>query len=183
MSEEVRSFAESAWSVHPRLEMSALYPHSVQFALFERDPVPGFRERVASHPRSGEELRSADRSSGGSSEARELRLALLGAVWDAGFRDVTGDQVYLLTPDELESPEASDLRSGDQPVTFTRVYLTIGSNAPAGARWLVTRSLIHDDRALVWSLHVDTVVGRTKSLVLHAANVLDLEELAELRTS
>jgi len=41
------------------------------------------------------------------------------------------------------------------------------------------RSAPANNRTIVWSLHVHTVVNRTKSLVLHAANVLDLEELAE----
>ena len=155
-----------AWNVSPRLDMSSLFPRSVMFALFDRDPVPAFLTRLRSRRsrRALEELRG---------EGDEARLGLLAALWDLGFRDLGGDQVYLL-PSEAAPPSEKG-----KTVTLTRAFVMISSNEHAGIRWLATRAILHDDSALAWSLPIETVAGRTTSVLLDAANALDLSKLRE----
>ena len=77
-------------------------------------------------------------------------------VWDFLFNKVPGDELYLLVPG-------------------TNGTVELGSNAPGGKKWLVTKS-VHG--VYSWSVPFQASVDEDFDIVLTKANVIELNALA-----
>jgi len=81
------AFKASTCSVTLALDTPNLKPPVVQYAIFDKDPVPGFKARVARrrtfHQR------------------QAMRTAYVTANWNLGFRDVTGADLHLLVSSQF----------------------------------------------------------------------------------
>ncbi|MCL4852766.1 MAG: M56 family metallopeptidase [Bryobacteraceae bacterium] len=113
--EEIEQWRKRTWQLGIELDRPDLKPQAVQFAVFEKDPVPGFFAEVKS-------MRKHDREQldKAASEARKKQLLdiLMTVSWDSGFREVTGDELYLLT------------RAN-----------TVSSNSAGGKLWVVSKTV------------------------------------------
>ena len=50
------------------------------------------------------------------------------------------------------------------------------TDGPPGPRWFVTRAILHNGRALVWNIRVETEIGKMARVILSSENALDLEQ-------
>ncbi len=138
-----------SWVLHPRLLVPGHRPCAVLCAVFDRDPVPAARELVA-------------------------RIHDLDASWNAGFRVVTGSDVFLLKDFEVERPVSGPDDAGGFTVTLTREFQALSSNSPDGPRWLATKSLAVGDERWCWCVPFEARRGAPVEVILDASNRLRL---------
>ena len=149
-NETAQPTSSEYWNVLLILDFPNLRPPAVQFAIFERDPVPAFRNQVSRMRDLYLQLLAEGKGEFGSARAQGGQMEV---AWDFGFRDTPGNEVSLLT-------------SGSRKL--------IGSNLPAGKRWLVTKAVISGDKVLCWSIPFEADPHRPAVITLIEKNATDL---------
>ena len=100
----------SRWLLLLELDAPDLDPPVVQYAIFDEDPLPGFKARVARQREFHE--RQLAQHKGDAMRVQSIRSAGMTVNWDFAFEDVTGKDVHLLiaAPDRSHSitPNAAD---------------------------------------------------------------------------
>ena len=117
-----------SWTLWLDLEMPALVPPVVQWAIFDEDPVPGFTERLEGLDDLSEK-QVAQTEDAAMKDA--MRSSHLKAAWDLVFEKVPGNQVYLVT----ERPGTSH---------------THASTGPVGRKWIATKAVDIDGKPVCW---------------------------------
>jgi hypothetical protein len=134
------------------LDTPNLVPHAVQYSVFDKDPIPGFKaalKRMQSYHQ--KELEKCDTEA-----SRKLsRSTYMTISWDGGFKQVTGDKVYLLT----SAPGVSH---------------SLSSNSQDGKKWVVTKIVRIKGRPVCWCLPVETTAGERIEVVVTEKNALHL---------
>jgi beta-lactamase regulating signal transducer with metallopeptidase domain len=154
-NETAQPTASVNWTVVPTLDVPDLRPPAVQFAIFDKDPVPVFKTQVS---------RMRDFNVKQLAEAKDetargiARCAQMDASWDIGFRDKRGNDVSLLT-------------SG------SGIYTTLISNGPAGKKWFVTRAVTLGGKVLCWSIPFEADPHQPVKITLTDENALDLDPI------
>lgn len=132
--------------------MPDLIPPAVQWTVLDEDPVPGFKERVE---KMATFYRKRLRDANDPERAKIIRQSQMEVSWDLGFESVTGDKVYLLT----SAPNVSH---------------SLSSNAPAGKKWIVTKTVNVKGEPVCWCLPVATEIGKMIEVTLAEDNTFDL---------
>jgi hypothetical protein len=83
------------------------------------------------------------------------RSSQMAVSWDLGFKDVTGDQVYLLT----SAPGVSH---------------SLSSNSPDGKIWIVTKIVRIKKKPVCWCIPVEVRTGKEAHVTLNEENTFDL---------
>jgi hypothetical protein len=140
------------WQMSINLEAPILKPPAVQWTVLDKDPVPDFRARVKNmKARYSEQLERAE-----DDDEREIaRSAMMTVSWDLGFKEVTGDQVYLLTK-------------------ARGVSHSLASNDPDGKKWIVTKIVQIKGKPVCWCIPVTVQTGERFRIVLTKDNMFDL---------
>ena len=153
-SKEHAAWPSDAWRLRLRLSVPSLDPPAVQYGVFSEDP----HRRFSSDLRRVEQVYQQKLAEADDPEKRQaLRRIQLAGVWNHLFRALTADQVYLLVP------------------TCTDTALM--SNAPAGAKWLVTKPVQINARPFCWSVPFEAIPGEEVEITLAENNLLDLDAL------
>lgn len=153
--EEIKQWQKKTWQIELRLEMPSLDPQAVQYALFDKDPLPTFQAHVREmqeHTR--QQLENAD------TEAWKdiVRVTNMSIAWDNVFKTVTGENLSLLTA-----------RNG-------RV---ISSNGPEVKRWIVSKTVNTAQGPVCWCMPVDVKRGEKVTVTFNEGNVFDLRAAYE----
>ena len=118
--EDMKRRQGQTWQITIGLDAPSLVPQAVQYAIFDKDPVAAFTAQVKRMQSfSRQQLEKAD------NEARRehLRDINMSVSWDIGFKEITGNNLWLLT----RRPDAGFSPTG------------LSSNAPAGKKWIATK--------------------------------------------
>ena len=162
-------YARSTWQMAPSLDLPGPR-HHIQYTLLDADPRPELRRRMARHPvpelPKGEEPAPAGNLTS--------RQAYLTGVWNGVFRQVTGDRVFLIVDDR--ATQTFTAANGTHHATTTRTFHAVCSDEPSGSKWLVTRGIPVQGRALAWCLEVAAQTGTMVNVTLARGNAIDLEE-------
>ena len=150
----------STWRMTLGLDTPSREPPAVQYALLDKDPVPGFKARVARQRTFRQ--RQLEQHAGDLSQMQAIRTAGMTVSWDQGFRDVTGADLYLLV--------SGRLRGGN-----------IMSNAPDGAKWVVTKTVQMGGKPTCWCIPVQVKKGKEVAVTLGESNKFDLEAPSRVR--
>jgi len=134
----------------PEIEVPAF-----QWAIFDYDPIPNFRKRVADHITSWysariEAMTDADKR-------LEFRNSIIHHVWEDGFEYIPGNKIYLY----IGTPDGKNW------------YNT----SVEGNYWFVTQMLNHKGELLCWSFPLKVKPGTKIELILTKENALDLDNL------
>jgi beta-lactamase regulating signal transducer with metallopeptidase domain len=143
------------WRLPISLQASNLVPSAVQWAIFDKDPVPGFKSRFLKLQGIYQEQLKGTANEAAREEKRNGWLTVL---WDSGFKEIPGDRLYLLTP--------------DNPHSFM-------SNAPDGKKWIVTKVQKAKGKPVCWCIPVEAKYGEATKVALTDKNVFDLRAAAE----
>ncbi len=107
----------STWRISLSLDTPNLVPPAVQYAVFDKDPIPGFKaslKRMKSYHQ--KELQEAKTGA-----KRKLAHSIyLKVHWDLSFKEITGDKVYLV----MSAPDTSQ---------------SLSSNSHGGKKWIMTK--------------------------------------------
>ncbi len=146
---------DETWRIHLKLEVSKVLPSAVQWAVFDKDPVPGFKARFNKFQGIYREQVKLARTE----VAREkMRKGWLAVQWDWGFKEIPGDHLYLLTADDPHP---------------------LRSNAPDGKKWIVTKVRMTGGNPVCWSIPVKVKYGEAIKVTLTEKNVYDLKSAAQ----
>jgi len=150
---DIEGWQRSTWQITLNLDTTNLVPPAVQWTILDKDPVPGFRARLKkmqAHHRKW--LERAD------DEAKKelIRSSQMTAIWDLGFKDVTGDKVYLLT----SAPGVSH---------------NLSSNGPDGKKWIVTKVVRIKGQPVCWCIPTEVKTGNQIEVTLSEKTVFPLE--------
>jgi len=151
--EDMEHWKRSTWQMTMNLETPNLVPPAVQWTVFDKDPVPGFRARVKRMK--GYDTERLERAED-DAEKELARSSGMMVSWDLGFEEVTGDKVYLLT----RAPNVSHGYS---------------SNAPDGKKWIVTKTVEIKGKPECWCIPVTVETGKEIRIMLTEDNMFDLE--------
>ena len=143
---------QSTWQIALDLDSPNLVPAAVQWTVLDNDPLADFSDRVrASRNHYHAQLSEA------SDDTRKnlIRSSQVRVNWDLGFRQVTGDKVYLLT-------------------SAPGVAHVVSSNAPAGKKWIVSKIVHLNGAPACWCIPVDVETGKKVHVTLDEKNMFDL---------
>jgi len=143
---------EEMWRIEIALDMPDSDPLVLQWAVFDKDPVPGFKDRVV---RRRDYQLKHEQEAKDSAERKMLRWAGMKPNWDYGFKNVTGDKVYLLK-------------------SVSDSYFA--SNAPDGKKWIVTKIVWINGEPVCWCLPIEVEKGKKIEITLNKDNVFPLTE-------
>jgi hypothetical protein len=148
--EEIKRIQVEAWGINIRLDMPSLEPQAVQFAVVDKDPAPGYTAQLKKMEKfSRQQLQNAD-----TKQWKDLvRSAQMEGAWNDGFRNVTGDNLSLLT----------------QP------GIVITSNAPVGKKWIITKTVRIKEQPVCWSIPIEVKTGKPVNVTLNKSNTFDLQ--------
>jgi len=166
MISSIEDFRKGSWGVHPELAAPDLFPPAVMFSIFDSDPRSKFRDTL--HEMSAKQNEQVFDLPPGLTQ-QLMRQGLLSAAWDGVFHEVRGDKIGLLSRNESSQTTSEAARAN-------RAYaVMIKSTEPPGRKWLVTRTVQHEGKAVCWCIPVDVQSGTTVNVSLTLENMIALE--------
>jgi hypothetical protein len=150
--EQIERWKQSTWRMTVDLDTPNLVPPAVQWTIVDKDPTPGFSDRVKTS-----EGHYRKQLAGAADDATKkiIRSSQMTVNWDLGFKDVSGDKVYLLT----SAPGVSHMLS---------------SNGPSGKKWIVSKIVQLKGTPACWCIPVDVETGKEIHITLSEKNTFDL---------
>lgn len=143
-----------AWRLRLLFQAASLSPPAIQYAIFSEEPIVRFLADLA---RVRCTCRVQLNDIHDINERRARRQIQLAGVWERLFRAVRGDEVHLAVPGCSE--------------------LVLMSNAPAGKKWFVTKTVEVGARRCCWSVPFEAVAGHEAAVSLREDDALDLTTL------
>ena len=141
------------WGIALSLNAPGLEPPAVQWAILDHDPLPGFKARVQ---KLGSVYRRQLEKAGG--PPRDIiRSVEMRNGWDSGFKEVTGDELYLLT----SAPGVPGSHN-------------FSANTPDGRKWIVTKTVRIGGKPVCWCVPVEVKKGERVRVSLTDGNRFDL---------
>lgn len=156
--EEIQRVAGEGWYISIHLDMPTLDPPALQYAVFDKDPVPAFVAQVRQMQSIGRaQLEKAD------NEPRKelIRNIQMGACWNVGFNAVRGTEIYLLA--KGSGGKLSEYGAG------------IHASGPGGKKWVVTKTVSIEGTPVCWCIPVEVKQGEVVDVTFDARNVFDLK--------
>ena len=144
---QIREWEKTTWRLSINLKSRKVHGGAVQFAIMEKDPRDSFiKDYKKLKDRAVQEKRYDVES--------EFSIKLV--AWDVQFREINGDEVYLLVKGDMNG---------------------FSSNKPEGQYYLVTKATLIKDKPAVWFIPVKVETGKENKILLEDSNVTYLEEL------
>ena len=143
---------KQCWCVQFQLKCPRLVPPAVQLAITDSNPLPALKGRMKRlrlfHQRQLAQARNAKHRT-------QLRSIFMAAAWNAGFKNISGDDLWLLT--------------STPGVTHSSM-----SNLPGRRKWVLTKSVDVNGKPLCWCMPVEVRRGRIVRVTLRKGNTFDL---------
>jgi hypothetical protein len=153
-AKRIEEWRRKTWRIRLNLRVPGAAPFEVPYAIFDEDPVPGFKaaaQKWQTKDRKGVRLDNEAVSG-------EERQAAMASIWDRVFRKIPGDRLY-----QLKSSRSA----------------TIASNGPAGKKWVVTKVVQVQGKPVCWRVPVEVKTGEEARVTLLADNVFDLASVLD----
>jgi hypothetical protein len=157
---EIEQWKRRTWQLTIRLDSPNLDPPAVQYAVFDNDPLPAFDALVKKMSASNRERYQQAETD----QLKEIqRTSGMTVDWDMGFKRVTGNQLYVLTPSVSHQHRLS-------------------GNGPDGKKWIVTKTVRAGGKVVCWCLPVEVKKGESVKITLSNSNAFDLEAVYDKAT-
>jgi hypothetical protein len=145
----IREWEASTWRLNILLKSDTVHGCAVQFAIIESEPRHIFNRNYSMFL----EKMKKHKTHGNTDSAVNLMIA-----WDTLFRNVKGDEVYLLLKNE---------QSG------------FSSNGPEKEYYLVTRASMIMDQPAAWIIRFHAKKGTRQDIILDDRNAVFLKDVVE----
>jgi hypothetical protein len=144
-NKKIADVLRTTWRIQLLLRVPGSAPFDAAYAIFDEDPVPGFKAAVKKWQASRKD-----------SEALkgDERQEAMASIWDAAiFRKIRGDRLHRLPSSRLA---------------------TMASNEPDGKKWIVTRIVEIKGKPVCWYLPVEVKTGESIKVTFTQDNAFDL---------
>ncbi|MDD5528690.1 MAG: hypothetical protein PHX21_01515 [bacterium] len=149
---------QKAYGIFVSLGATSLEPNVVQFAIFDKDPLPALRYKL-------KENKIKYRKWLSEGKCREDTLLKWGALWDGCFAKVKGTDIDLLI---------GETKKGGMNGFGETSY---GVPKPGAKKWIVTKMRTTTEGiTFVWYILVELKEGKTANVLLTSENVFDIEK-------
>ncbi len=166
MSSNTEDFTKESWRLHPILDVPDLFPPAVMFGILDGDPRSTYRDTLQ---RQSAKWDQHEFEPPPLLTPEMMRQAMLRVAWDSVFHEVPGDKMALLHRNEGRQAGGEGV-SGD-----ATIGVLIGSNGPAGTKWLVTRATQFEGKTVCWCVPVDVQKGKKADVLLTVQNMITLD--------
>lgn len=148
---EVAQWQAKTWQIELHLDMPSLDTRAVQYAIFDKDPLPGYTTQVKlMHKLHRPQYEKAD-----TKQWKDImRAAEIRTDWDNGFKDVTAENLALLTEQQGR---------------------VLSSNDAGGKKWIVTKTADIHGQPICWSIPAEVKIGKRSYITLNSSNKFDLQ--------
>lgn len=139
----------TTWRLGILLKSKSVHGGAVQFAIMDYDPSDTFKKDY---------VKIKERSIKEKRYDADSELSIITVAWDIQFRNVKGDEVYLLLKKD-----------------------TIGfsSNNPEKQYYLVTKTTMVKDNPSVWIISFKAKLGTEQDIILDDRNVIYLKDIVK----
>lgn len=164
-------FFKKGWMVMPRLSFPELYPPALLVSLMDKNPEEMYMRHLREQKKASQKQPFIE-----DAIPEEVKALAMGIAWDTIFKEVSGDQVFLLFQSR-EAPEGI-LQMPERKLSIKNMkpFVMMGARGPAGERWLVSKAVFHEGRPFCWCIRVLPVVGESVKIILTRENRYKLEE-------
>lgn len=145
--DQIREWEKTTWRLSINLKSKKVHGGAVQFAIMDKDPRDSFRKDYK---------KLKDRSIAEKRYDADTEFSIKLVAWDVQFREINGDEVYLLVKGDMNG---------------------FSSNKPDGQYYLVTKATLIKDKPAVWFIPVKVETGKEQKILLEDSNVIYLEEI------
>ena len=146
---QIREWEKTTWRLSIGLKSEKAYGGAVQFAIMDKDPREAFKKDYT---------RIKDLSIKEKRYDQDSELSIKLVAWDIQFREMPGDEVYLLVKSDMNG---------------------FSSNKPDGQYYFVTKTTLIKDTPSVWFIPVKVMTGREMKILLDDSNVISLDDLVK----
>jgi hypothetical protein len=136
-----------------KLDMIDIVPPALQWTIFDKDPIPGFKDSIK---RLKDYYKKQLEKMENESQKQIERSSQIEANWCECFKNVTGDEVYLLT-------------------SMSDFSCKFAANTPDGKKWIVSKVVMVKGKPVCWCLPVDVNTGEEIEVKLTEDNAFALE--------
>ena len=145
---------ENQWEIQIKLDMPELKPEAIQIAWLEFDPSEKFIKNF-NFEILAENLKNAKDENEKTSYINSRQKS----TWDKMFNVVKGDEIYLLTNNDL--------------------FLSSVSNCaqPKIKRWMVSKTFTIDDKYYCFAIPIDLENGTKLVVTMNKTNLISLTDL------
>jgi hypothetical protein len=148
--DQITKLQATTWQIVFHLDFPGLQPEAVQYAILDKDPVPGYTAQVKLVRQAfRQQIEQADTKSW----KEKARIAQMRHSWDSGFKDVNGANLYLLT----------------------NKGTVLAANSGAGKKWIVSRTVDVEGRPVCWCIPVELKIGEKIDISFDKSNTFDLQ--------
>ena len=151
---EMTDWNRMTWRIAIDLDAATLDPAAVQFAILDEDPLATFNAEIK---KMYAYYHDHEQQAENAQLKKIQRTSAMTVSWNAGFRKVTGSELYLLTGGAAHSQMMS-------------------SNGRAGKKWIVTKTVNAEGTLTCWCLPVEVKKGKSIHVTLTEKNAFDLEK-------
>jgi hypothetical protein len=149
------------------LDFPELYPQAVMYAVFDSDPRISFGQNYEDTMRT-QTTQNLDTS----------RSTMLHISWDKPFAETSGIHIFLVVPKETGGIQFEPSTGKMQfDSTHLKIALDGKRNGALGKRWLVTRSIFHENGLIAWCMPFELIHGADVKLILTKENAINLESI------
>jgi hypothetical protein len=172
--EEIKRMQAMTWAVNIRLDLPTLEPQALQYTILDKDPALAYAAEIRKMQKfNRQQLQQAD-----TKEWKEVvRSAQMEVAWNhAGFRDVTGDNLSLLTqPGHFVTASLATVEKKRRVTTDSTKTTPRVSNAPGGKKWVVTKTVRIEGQPVCWSIPIEVKTGQQATVTFNKGNTFDLQ--------
>ncbi len=154
--ENIKRWQRETWQMGVDLDKPDMEPQAVQWAIFDKDPVPAFMAQIKQSKNFNRQQLSQAGDEAGKEQLRTIQMAV---AWDQGFKEVSGAELYLLA------------RRSSHDFSATT---TLSSNSPGGKKWIVTKTVRINGKPVCWCIPVEVKTGERIDVTFDKKNMFDL---------
>lgn len=150
-AEDIENIKKTTWAINIVTDVKDLNIEAIQFAIFETDPLPMLKASFDLRKKlnEGRTLTQFDKNIQNQVD------------WDIIFKNVTGDNVYLLKPKTTKNDSSM-----------------VSANTPNAKRWLVTKSALKKDGSFkCWIIPFNTKIGTVIDININDNNNFDIKKI------
>lgn len=153
---ELEEFNKTVWKIKITLDTIEVKPLAIQFASFDYDPLPNFRNRVIGYSKIYKKMM---KETDNEIRIKLTREAAIRRNWDKEFENITGDKVNMIVRNSV---------------------ITLASDGPSGKIWIVTKYSRQSNGSLCWCIPVEPEIGKEVTVDLTKTTVFKVEKEFDL---
>ena len=153
---EISEWKQTVWFVKITLDTVEVKVPAIQFASFDYDPLPNFKNRVIERAESYKQMM---KDTDNETRKRLARESAISYNWDKEFKNITGDKVNVIMHGSV---------------------VALCADGPSGKIWIVSKYARQSTGSLCWCIPIQPEIGKEIEVNLTTATAVNVEKEFDL---